>query len=111
MIKFELSEKARKSRYLRDRLGILDQFLSPTDPRPAAEQLHTSYAHGGGWQPFKGFKLGHDDDGAFHLQYPDDPPMREIARATLREETVVLFEGSWVAVIQNDFQFEVSRVD
>jgi hypothetical protein len=92
--------------------GILPDLLSPLDPRSAAEQLQETYAHGGGWSPFARFAL-HDwqQPGQATLAYPEDPPMREISRAKLRDETLILFECEWLAIVQPDGRFEVSRVD
>jgi len=92
------------------RLGILPQFFDEADPRPAREQINENYAHGGGWHPFEGFELGQDKKG-YYLDYPEDPPMREIARAKLRDETIVLFQYDWVAIIQKDGTFEIASVD
>lgn len=92
------------------RAGLLPQFLSVRDTRSAREQLHTAYAHGGGFQPFSGFLLEKDGP-RYALAYPGDPPMREVARAQLRDELIVLFQGAWVAVIQPDETFEVARMD
>ena len=92
------------------RLGILPQFFDEADPRPARDQIHDRYAHGGGWHPFEGFQLKKGENG-YYLAYPDDPPMREIARAKLRDEWVVLFEYDWVAIIQEDGTYEVASVD
>lgn len=90
--------------------GLLPLFLSAHDPRPAQEQLHTAYAHGGGFQPFEGFSLVRHGTG-FALQYPGDPLMPEVARAQLRDELVVLFAYAWVAVIQRNESFIVARMD
>lgn len=87
--------------------GLLPQMLSVDDPRPAKEQLNTGYSHGGGWHPFQGFTLTEEN----HLTYPDDPPIRPIAVATLRNELILLYDYSWVAVIQPDRSFEVCRMD
>jgi hypothetical protein len=38
--------KHPRARY--DMLGFIPQFLDDADPRPAREQLHSAYAHGGG---------------------------------------------------------------
>lgn len=53
-----------------DVVGYLPQFMDENDPRPAKEQIHDAYTHGGGWNPFKGFKLRADDS----IKYPGDPP-------------------------------------
>ncbi len=90
-----------------EHLGLIPMFLSDDDPRPAKEQLHENYAHGGGWHPFNGFKLQADDS----LTYPGDPPQRPIAEMVLRDERVVLYPHAWVAIIQPDRSYEVCRMD
>lgn len=90
-----------------EHLGFLPLFLAPSDPRRATEQLDSAYQHGGGWDPFKGFTLQSDNS----LTYRGDPPLQPLAQAKLRDETIVFYSGSWVAVIQPDRSFEVSRMD
>lgn len=87
-------------------LGLLPAFFDEADPRPAKQQLDENYAHGGGWSPFQGFQLTERG-----LQYPDDPPMLLIAEAKLRDETIRLYEGSWLVILQPDGSWETSRVD
>jgi len=114
-----------------ERCGFLPEFLSPLDPRGAVDQLHANYAHGGGWSDFNGFTLhgweaGKDDRKLpqnhagdsrtrFHLTYPGEFGLTEtyleVGRGFLRSETISLFEGEWVAVIQPDGSFRVSRMD
>ena len=91
--------------------GLLPMFLSAADPRGAVAQLNDAYAHGGGWRPFKGFKLVGRSTSDFVLQYPDDPPLPLLAWTMLRGELVGLFLGSWVVVVQPDGRFEVCRMD
>lgn len=88
-------------------LGFLPSFLHTDDPAPAAEQLGEGYRFAGGWRPQKGFKLTDSNC----LQYPGDPPLRPMAETKIRDETVYLFEGSFVAVVQSDRSFEVCRMD
>lgn len=90
--------------------GYLPQMLSAHDPRPAVEQLDSGYAHGGGWQPFYGFTLVTSGQ-LCALRYPGDPDTQEIARGKLRDELIVLFQFSWVAVIQPDGSYEIARMD
>lgn len=92
-------------------VGFIPQFLSESDPRSAVEQIHTGYSHGGGWMDFKGFELAGGGDFDYFLKYPGDPLMRELSRATLRNETLVLFDCSWLAVIQADGSYRVARLD
>lgn len=92
------------------RVGFLPHILRESDPRPAAEQLHDRYAHGGGFQPFEGFKLA-STEGTAELHYPGDPPMYEVSRATLRDETLILFDYEWLAIVQPSGSFVTVRVD
>lgn len=91
--------------------GIIPQFLSEDDPRPAVDQIHAAYGHGGGWNDFEGFTLSGGAKIGYYLSYPGDPPMHELSRATLHDEILVLFQHSWFAVIQADGSFRVARID
>lgn len=91
--------------------GLLPSFISEHDSADAVTQLDRNYAHGGGWHDFDGFELVNMDYGQYGLKYPGDPIFVEQARTQLRDETIVLFQGSWVAVIQPDGRFRVSRMD
>lgn len=86
--------------------GFIPVWLSEANPKSAREQLDDGYKFGG-WQPFEGFTLGEDDS----LLYPDDPPQPPLIEWRLRDERVVLYPHSWVAVIQPDRSFEVCRMD
>lgn len=92
-------------------VGFLPQFLDERDPRPAIEQIDTAYQHGGGWNDFKGFELVGGGDKPYSLKYPGDPLTHELSRATLRDETLVFFTFSWLAVIQTDGSYRVARLD
>ena len=92
-------------------LGLIPQFIFADDPRPAAEQFNERYAHGGGWSSFGKGEWGMDDDGSYALKYPGDPRMYWIARAQLRDETILFYPHAWVAIVQADGAFEVSRMD
>ena len=93
-----------------DAAGAIPWFLEWEDPRSATQQLHEAYAHGGGWRPFPGFTLHNAQRDAF-LTYPEDPDTHEISRARLREELIIVFENSWVAVVQPTGAYEISRMD
>lgn len=94
-----------------EQAGFLPSFFSENDPRPAREQADTAYAHGGGWRPMKKWKLGAINEGPYTLAYPGDDHVKELSRGKLRDETIVLFDHSWVAIIQPDGIFEVARMD
>lgn len=91
-----------------DHLGFIPMFILENDPRPAKEQINERYAHGGGWHSFTGFKLSVDKT---RLTYPGDPDMVLIARAQLRDETLLFFDCSWFCIVQPDGSYEISRLD
>lgn len=94
---------------LNTNVGFLPSFFSEDDPRPARAQIDERYSFGGGWHPFRGFAMDADQ---LVLSYPGDPPKYAVAEAVLRDETIRLYEpGSWVAIIQQDGSYEVSRCD
>jgi hypothetical protein len=90
-----------------DVMGILPDFLDPDDPRPVREQFNERYAHGGGWHPMDKWKLLKDNS----ISYPGEDPLKPLAQLKFRKELVVLYEHSWVAIIQPDRTFEISRMD
>lgn len=91
----------------REHLGLLPGMLDPSDPRPAREQFDANYQHGGGWFPTKGHVLSADNT----LTYPGDPPLKPVAMTLLRDELILLYPYSFVAIIQPDRTFEVCRMD
>jgi hypothetical protein len=90
-----------------DQLGLLPGMVSEDDPRPAKEQFDANYSHGGGWRHMNGFTLKDDNS----LVYSGDPPYRPLAVTWLRDELIVFYPYSWVAIIQPDRSFEVCRMD
>ena len=89
-------------------LGFIPQWLMEEDPRPAKIQLDEKYRYGGGWQPFSGFKM---NPKTYGLTYPDDPEMHPFAAIFFREEIILMYPHSWVAILQPDETFEVCRMD
>ena len=62
--------------------------------------------------PFEGFTLHNANrTGEAYLQYPQDPPMVELARAQLNDELLILFQSSWLAIVQPDETYVVTRMD
>lgn len=88
--------------------GFLPGFFSVHDERPAYEQLVANYPFG---SDFDGFKLTGSGTHDWALRYPGDPPLNVVSFAMLRGEALVLFEYSWLAIIQPDGAFVVHRVD
>lgn len=94
-------------------VGLIPTFLNYDDDRPVKEQIDTAYQHGGGWKHFDGFTLIHagSKHDKYSIEYEGDSPNHELSRATLRDELLVFFEHAWLAIIQKDGSFEVSRLD
>lgn len=90
--------------------GYLPLMLNASDPRSVQEQLNETYAHGGGWNSFSGFSLL-EDGKTYSLSYPSDPPLPEISRAEFRDQLLVLFQYSWLAIIEDGKLIDVARVD
>lgn len=93
-----------------DDIGLIPFWLNGDDPAPAHEQLDRNYQHGGGWRPMSGFTLHPDNT----LTYEGDPPYKPIAEFVMfpaRPERVIMYKYGWVAIIQPDRSFEVSRMD
>lgn len=89
-------------------LGYLPDFFDLDDPRPAKEQLHERYAHGGGYHPMKGKSFIMGDS---WIKFPGDELFPLLAEAKLHKETLRFYYGSWLAIVQEDGSFEVCRVD
>jgi hypothetical protein len=86
-------------------LGIIPTFFNEGDDRPARAQIDSAYI--GGWSPMPGFKMLPNGN----LSYPGDPPVILLAESRLRDEVIRFYDHAWVAVIQPDGSFEVSRLD
>ena len=90
-----------------DDVGPIPYWLDEADPRPAKEQLDEHYQHGGGWQPFEGFKLLKGG----RIKYPGDPAHKPLAMMQLREEVIMVYPRAWVMILQKDGSFEICRMD
>lgn len=101
MVKWEMLHP----RMTEDHLGLIPDMLHEADPRLAREQFNENYI--AGWYPSKGFRLLDDNS----LAYSDDPTLRPLAQAKLRDELICFYQHSWVAIIQPDRSFEVCRMD
>lgn len=100
-----------------EHLGLIPDFFDVADPRPAREQLHERYAHGGGVWPSPGFRLENVEKvGGARLVYPgtieeSDEVFTELGRTRLRDEAIIVFEYALVAIVQKGGEFIVTRVD
>lgn len=91
--------------------GLLPMMFNEYDERSAREQADANYQHGGGWRKFDGFIFYDKEPGYAFISYQGDPDTLELSRAQLRDETIILFEHSWVAIVQPDGQYEIARMD
>ncbi len=93
-------------------LGTIPLMLDDEDPRGAIEQINEGYAHGGGWNPVRGFRMSMGGS----LLFPGDPLLVPLAFTILRNEIVYFYQHCWVAVAQfgdddNIKSYEVARLD
>lgn len=113
MIQFKMLD----TRYDEEALGLIPHCFSRADGRSAKEQVNEHYAHGGGWFPQRGWRMGPVGE----LLYSEDPnPSAEvshelalfpIAIAMLGNEAIRVYPHAWVSITQEDGSFEVSRMD
>jgi hypothetical protein len=88
--------------------GHIPHFFDSRDERPAKEQIHDNYAHGGGWNPFTGFVRDRD---SMALTYPGDPALFPYLMIHLGDERVYIYPFSWVVIEQPNGAWEVARID
>ncbi len=89
-----------------DVLGFIPTIIPGDDT--AEVEIQAGYAHGGGYQPFDGFKQL--DDGS--ILYPMDPPLPVLAEAMNSVgEIIRLHTYAWVSITQPDGTFVVTRMD
>ena len=92
-------------------VGLLSHIIKDSDPDPVRVQIGVRYAHGGGYNPIKNFKIKHLGVDRAELRYPGDPAYAELSRTQIRDEVVILFECALVAIVQPDESFVVTRMD
>jgi hypothetical protein len=95
-----------------DFAGLLPEFLNSNDPRPAREQFNENYQHGGGWRPITGRNQLHfsSNVGRSCLLIGGDW-FKEVCRTKLRKEVIIVYESGMVAIVQENLDFEVARMD
>lgn len=97
-----------------DAIGMLPDFLSDSDPRGACAQFATNYC--GGWHDMTVGAGGFTAIDNFRfLHYPGDPALPALAETTLHvdnePERIIVYDSAYVAVVQPDGSFRVSRLD
>src|SRR5262249_45270439 len=85
------------------KVGLIPSFLSEADARPAKEQFHDRYSHGGGWNKLEGWKrLAPNSMKEFAIKYPGDTWLYPSAQCQLRDETICIYPHAWVGIFQPD---------
>jgi hypothetical protein len=92
-----------------DMLGLIPYFIHDDDEDTAAKQFAKRYV--AGWKPRPGFIMKANSLIYTANNGDRDVPLRLIAEAKLRDETIRFYDSAWVAVVQPDGSFEVSRMD
>ena len=90
------------------RAGHIPGFLDPNDPRPAKDQIHANYSHGGGWHAYKGFTY---DPKTRMLSHEGDPSIRPYLEICFGDELVFIYPFSWVVIEQPDGAWEAAKID
>jgi len=91
-----------------DLLGLIPEFIYGGDPSPVKEQIARNYAHGGGYKSMDGWRF---NPYTKTIKYPGDAPLEPIASAKINNELVFVYRHAWVAIIQEDGAFAVTRMD
>lgn len=89
-----------------DHLGIIPSFLDPEDVRTAAMQIDENYCSG--WRPSSGFTM---DKEKRTLKCAGDPDLPPLFMSLMGDELIFVYEYGYVAIVQPDETFEVSRLD
>lgn len=110
--------------------GLLPAIFRGEDPRDPVEQANDRYAHGGGWS--EEWTKGAVERGEFTLHEQsrqglarleffttemgvgcEDPEIyHEVSRGIMRDWNIILFEGEWVALVQDGVEgFRLARMD
>ena len=92
-------------------LGLIPDFLSEFDARPAAEQINANYQHGGGWRPISGWGYLPLSHSIVYGSNEDHEVYEPVAWTSLRQEYIFLYPSAWMCIVQPDGSFEVARVD
>ena len=91
-------------------VGDIKYFASQELDAPLRDQFNAAYSmvsFGGGWNPIEGFEMLEDKS----LKYPEDPPLKPLAVASFRNQKVYAYSYEFVAIVEEDGTFEVSRMD
>jgi hypothetical protein len=97
-----------------EQVGVIPLWLNPLNPKSAKEQIDDAYQHGGGWDNFNADGTDHSKFELLdnnNLHYKGDPALQPRAKMQLRDETIYVYDHAWVAIVQLDRSFEVSRID
>lgn len=93
---------------IREVVGFIPAFVSEENPDSVTKQINDRYSYGGGWNPLEGFVMDKSDKS---IQYPEDPKLMPLAVGVIKGCEVIVYDHGWVAVVNEDGNYEVSRID
>lgn len=88
-------------------VGDIKFFAHESDEDSLKDQFNKRYSFGGGWSPMEGFTMDKNKS----ITYPEDPPLYPLAIAKFRNQEVIIYNHSWVVILEQDGTFEASRMD
>lgn len=88
--------------------GLVPSFLDVTDEDDAIAQIAKNYIgwHDAMWMEPEVMNAGDVGEATmlFKNVEPGDPPLREVTRCMLREETIIMFQYAWTVVVSGEGQ-------
>lgn len=91
-------------------MGLLPSWIVSWDGvETLQEHFNREYAHGGGWVPMAKWIV--EPDG--RIQYPADENKiyNPLARFRALQYTVYIYESAWVAIVPDEGEAEVARMN
>jgi hypothetical protein len=87
-------------------LGFIPEIIRAYDPKPVRAQIAERYAHG--YDPIPHWTLSSESN---NIQYPGDEPLVPRAQLQVRDELVLVYDYAFVAIVQQNGDFAVQRMD
>lgn len=93
-----------------DMLGFIPAWVEgQKDDETLVDCIDRNYGHGGGWKDFDKFNV---DTFSGHMEYPGDPVQKPIAKYETKDETLWMYAGSWITVLDKSTgKTRTARID
>lgn len=93
-------------------IGFLDRIFLKGDKRTAKEQMNDRYAHGGGFYTNDDWATKFRVLRSGAIKYPGDQALYPVATTKLDSgETVIVYDGAFVRIVQEDGSYVITRMD